>query len=69
MNRRTTFLLRAIPFGYSAGGFGRSLAKACLSHGLEVLGFIQTHPQTSVLDGLPVFSWNEISGCDRSIPL
>lgn len=54
---------------FGAGGFGRSLAKACLSHGLEVLGFIQTHPQTSVLDGLPVFSWNETPGCDRSIPL
>ena len=54
---------------FGVGSFGRSVAKACLSKDLEVKGFIQSEPETSHCDGLPVISWDKLSPTDLSIPI
>ena len=54
---------------FGVGSFGRSVAKACLSKGLEVKGFIQSEPATSHCEGLPVRSWDKLSPTDLSIPI
>jgi len=54
---------------FGVGTFGRSVAQACLSRGIEVKGFIQTEPAASHCLGIQVRSWNELSRADLSMPL
>ena len=54
---------------FGTGSFGRSVARACASQGVEVKGFVQTKPTASHVDDLPVRAWSDLSTDDRSMPL
>ena len=49
---------------FGVGTFGRSLARACVSQGVVVQGFVQTLPASTAVDGLPVRAWSELSEAD-----
>ena len=54
---------------FGVGNFGRSVAQACLSRGIEVKGFIQTEPAAPRCLGLQVRTWNELSREELSMPI
>jgi FkbM family methyltransferase len=54
---------------FGAGGFGRSIARACLANGVQVQGFILTNPTVHTVDELPVYNWNELSPSHLQLPL
>ena len=54
---------------FGTGSFGRSVASACASQGVEVKGFVQTKPTASYVDDLPVRAWSDLSTIDRSMAL
>jgi FkbM family methyltransferase len=56
-------------FIFGAGGFGRSVAKACASNGITVKAFIQTTPTADSIDGIAVRSWIGLSEYERNLPL
>jgi FkbM family methyltransferase len=51
---------------FGAGGFGRAVARACASQGIEVRGFVQTQPTAACVDGLPVCTWGDLKSADRA---
>ncbi len=56
-------------FVFGAGSFGRAVARACSEKGITVRAFIQTSPQSSNLDGIPVRAWTECSDGEKDLPL
>lgn len=47
---------------FGAGSFGVSVAKILHKYGFNLLGFIESNPRTSEVVGLPVLSWEQVSG-------
>ena len=54
---------------FGAGGFGQSIAKALRIHNFDVVGFIETNPKQKIIDGVPVFSWDDLRAEDLSAQL
>jgi FkbM family methyltransferase len=54
---------------FGAGGFGKSVAKALRENNFEIAGFIETSPKQKMIDGIPVFSWDDLGAVDLSAQL
>jgi FkbM family methyltransferase len=55
-------LLRSQPVWiFGAGSFGRAVAEALSEAGFIVAGFVQSSPSDAMLDGRPVFGWDEVA--------
>ena len=52
-------------FIFGAGKFGRDLADVLRKNKYEVAGFIESNPKHKEVDGLPVYSWSELSPIDK----
>jgi FkbM family methyltransferase len=52
---------------FGTGSFGRSVARACQAHGVDVQGFVQTEPKARHVGRLPVCSWTELDSACASM--
>lgn len=68
--RESSFLAPGEPvWVFGTGSFGRAVARACASEGVDVQGFVQTEPFDAFVDGLPVRSWRGLNSIDRDMSL
>jgi len=59
---RTTQISKDKPiYIFGSGGFGKSVFKALRANTFEVAGFIETNPKNAQVEGLPVYSWGDLS--------
>jgi hypothetical protein len=54
---------------FGTGSFGRTLARALATSGFDVKGFVQTRPDSLIVDDLPVRGWSELSKRDCQMTL
>lgn len=54
---------------FGSGSFGQAVARACTLQGIDVQGFVQTKPTASLINGLPVRAWSQLSSADRAMAL
>ena len=54
---------------FGTGSFGRAVARACVSQGVKVQGFVQTKPTAPYVDELPVRAWDALKPADRAMAL